>query len=254
MKPIYLLSALFFFSLRAQAPVPLAHGDVPGEPHHHLKIENTYVRAYYVEVPPHGATQLHQHDHDYIFVTLGDSDVTSAVLGKPEVHLILKDGEVHFTRGGFAHVARNNSGAPFRNVTIEFLRPQENPRNRCVTVMPGAPRENCDETNTMGADRRSLFETDQVLVQEWDLGLGPSVTSRTSMTLELERGHQESWLVVGLGPGPMKIQSGKDKARLASGEMFWVASGPKVQFEAPLSETPGARFLLISLKGGVSTK
>ena len=69
---------LLAFSLNAQTPAPLARGDVPGEPHHHLKIENTYVRAYYVEVPPHEETQLHQHDHDYVFVTLGDTDVINA--------------------------------------------------------------------------------------------------------------------------------------------------------------------------------
>src|SRR6266568_2442627 len=83
-------------STRAPEPVPLAHGNVPGEPHHHLKIENEYVRAYYVEVPPHQDTQLHQHDHDYIYVSLGPADVINAVRDKREVHLVLKDGETHF--------------------------------------------------------------------------------------------------------------------------------------------------------------
>ncbi len=111
------------FSLEAQAPepMPLAHGNVPGEPHHHLKIENEDVRVYYVEVPPHQDTQPHQHDHDYIYVSLGPSDVVNAVRDKPEVHLVLKDGETHFTRGGFAHVARNLADTPFRNITIELL-------------------------------------------------------------------------------------------------------------------------------------
>jgi len=89
--------------------MPLAHGNVSGEPHHHLKIENEYVRVYYVEVAPHEATQLHQHDHDYLFVSLGPADVINAVRDKPEVHLVLKDGETHFTRGGFAHVAATSA-------------------------------------------------------------------------------------------------------------------------------------------------
>ena len=78
---------LFCSALKAQEPVPLAHGNVPGEPHHHLKIENEYVRVYYVEAPPHENTLLHQHDHDYIYISLGPSDVVNAIVNKPEIHL-----------------------------------------------------------------------------------------------------------------------------------------------------------------------
>jgi hypothetical protein len=96
---------------------------LPGEPHHHLQIDNEFVRAYYLEVAPHDETQLHQHDHDYIYVSLGPADViNNAVCKKPEVHLSLKNGETRFTHGGFAHVAGNLSDAPFRNVTIELIR------------------------------------------------------------------------------------------------------------------------------------
>ena len=116
-------------SVNAQEPAPLALGNVPGEPHHHLKIENEYVRAYYVEVPPHEARGLHQHDHDYIYISLGPADVVNADREKPEVHLQLKDRETHFTRGGFAHVARNLGDAPFRNVSIALLKPQAEVRN-----------------------------------------------------------------------------------------------------------------------------
>ena len=64
------------------------------------------------------------------------------VRDKPEVHLVLKDGEVHFSRGRFAHVARNLSDAPFRNVTIELLHPQGEVRNRCEKIMD-APLDSC---------------------------------------------------------------------------------------------------------------
>lgn len=147
MKRLFLVLALLFSaSLPAQAPAPLAHGDVPGEPHHHLKIENEYVRAYYVEVPPHEDTRLHQHDHDYLFISLGPADVVNAVLNKPEVHLVLKDGETHFTRGGFAHVARNLSDAPFRNITIELLKPQGEAQNLCAQIILGAATTACNKT------------------------------------------------------------------------------------------------------------
>src|SRR5215471_18820221 len=139
MKPTFCLALLlltFSAITLAQEPVPLAHGNVPGEPHHHLKIENEYVRVYDVEVPPHENTLLHQHDHDYTYVSLGPSDVVNAVLNKPEIHLQLKDGETHFTRGGFAHVARN--------LAIELLKPQGEPYNLCGNILAGDPWH-CDE-------------------------------------------------------------------------------------------------------------
>lgn len=54
------------------------------EPHHHLTTENEYVRLYYVEVPPHENRLLHEHDRDYIYVSLGPS-VVNAILNKPDV-------------------------------------------------------------------------------------------------------------------------------------------------------------------------
>jgi hypothetical protein len=94
------------------------------EHHHHLIIENSYVKAYEVELPPHESTLLHEHDFDYAYVVLGAADVTNAVEGKPEVKLHLPNGAVNFSRGPFAHIARNDGDAPFLNVTIELLQPQ----------------------------------------------------------------------------------------------------------------------------------
>ncbi len=244
MKPIYLLSALFFFSLRAQAPtpVPLARGNTPGEPHHHLKIENSYVRAYYVEVPPHDATQLHQHDHDYIFVTLGDSDVTNAVLGKPEVHLQLKDGEVRFTRGGFAHVARNNSDAPFRNVTIEFLHPQSNLRNRCAVVVPNEPPTLLCHYPRPGAPiahSSELFDTAELVA---DLhSLGPNVRAPGSRS-------KKARLLIFNNDSPIRVElSDKTSKTLQGGDLLWVDAGTRLKIANP-NRKASSRYLSISFK------
>src|SRR5207245_2975109 len=64
---------------------------------------------------------MHRHRHDYVFVTLGASEVSNEVEGKPAAMLTLQDGETRFTPGNFAHIARNLASTPFRNVTIEFL-------------------------------------------------------------------------------------------------------------------------------------
>ncbi len=215
------------FSLRAQAPepAPLAHGSVPGEPHHHLKIENEYVRAHYVEVPPHEATQLHQHDHDYIYISLGPADVINAVLDKPEVHLVLKDGETHFIRGGFAHVARNLSDAPFRNVTIELLKPQRELKNLCGQIAPAAGSAGCDQTVAYGPGGRGSFVVEpqmETLEASLDLvRLGPEAIS-PGVAVPSET------LVVTLNDSEVQINlpgSATKTKMLQAGEMTWIGTG-----------------------------
>ena len=112
---VFLLAA---FTLLAQSTSDV---EITAEPHHHLALENPYVRVFKVEVAPHDATLMHRHGHDYVFVTLGASEVSNEVEGKPPVTLKLQDGETRFTPGDFAHIARNLAATPFRNVTIEFM-------------------------------------------------------------------------------------------------------------------------------------
>src|SRR5947209_2044773 len=80
-----------------QAPTAQTAAAVPitSEPHHHLSLQNDYVKVYEVEVAPHQSTLLHQHDRDYVYITIGDAQVTSAIPGRQEVHLKLADGEAH---------------------------------------------------------------------------------------------------------------------------------------------------------------
>jgi len=95
--------------------------EITAEPHHHLVLQNPWIRAFKVEVAPHAATLMHRHRHDYVFVTLGASEVENDVQGKPPATLKLKDGDTYFLPGGFAHIAKNLLDQPFRNVTIEFM-------------------------------------------------------------------------------------------------------------------------------------
>jgi quercetin dioxygenase-like cupin family protein len=256
MKRRFLVITLFYCaSLPAQAPepVPLAHGNTPGEPHHHLRIENEYVRVYYVEVPPHENTQLHQHDHDYLFVTLGDSDVINAVRDKPEVHLVLKDGETHFTRGGFAHVARNLADTPFRNVTIELLKPQGVPHNRCAKIIDG-PLGNCPnagETRNAIALRTMnvpvpMLETDELLVEAHLVK--PDGTAWT------KAGPEPARLLVSLNNVKLKVGSSDQMWKdMHPGDDIWIYPGAQLSV-TNLSEDTDARFLILTFKDGATTK
>ncbi len=248
-------------SLQAQEAMPLTHGNTPGEPHHHLKIENEYVRVYYVEVPPRENTQLHQHDHDYIYVSLGPSDVVNAIVNKPEIHLQLKDGETHFTRGGFAHVARNLADIPFRNVTIELLKPQGEARNRCATIIDGPPQD-CSQA---GESREAvalrtmnmpvpMFETDEVLLQAMLIKAGSGGAGFSSSP-------EPARLLIALSSARLRIR-GSDQmwTDMRPGDDVWIPSGTSVNFQRINEnvEKPGnnreARFLVLAFKDSVATK
>jgi quercetin dioxygenase-like cupin family protein len=95
--------------------------EITDEPHHHLTLANDYVRVFYVDVPPGESTLTHWHRHDYIYVTLGDTELTNEVVGKPPVSLKLTDGDTRLSPGPFAHLVRNAPGKSFRNVTVELL-------------------------------------------------------------------------------------------------------------------------------------
>ena len=119
--------------------------EITSEPSHHLVLQNEYVRVFDVTVAPQASTLVHRHNSDYLFVTLGDSDVVSARVGEKPAELQLKDGEVRYTPGNFAHAAINKTDLPFHNITIELLKPSTNvvPCISACSVDPN-PREHQD--------------------------------------------------------------------------------------------------------------
>jgi quercetin dioxygenase-like cupin family protein len=100
-----------------QSPVPVA-----SEPRHHLKYENDYVRVFDVVVPPGDATLFHTHANDYLFVSIGDANLKAEVMGNQPGNLILKDGEVRYSKATITHRVGNLSKDTFRNITIEVLK------------------------------------------------------------------------------------------------------------------------------------
>lgn len=149
---------------RAQRAVPVAN-----EPHHHLVYTDERLRVFRVDVPAHSATMLHEHAVDYFWIAVGSSEFVNAVREAPEVRVVAQDGGVHFTRGGFAHLARVDGAQAFQNVTLELPHAQTNPRNLCEPVLPAQPLD-CEAALTRssalfpGAAARPQFETDEVRV------------------------------------------------------------------------------------------
>lgn len=193
----------------ALAQPPASEVAITAEPHHHLVLENAWVRAFQVEVAPHTATLMHRHDHDYVFVTLGASEIENDVAGKPPVSLKLQDGETRFSTGGFAHIAKDLGDAPFRNVTIELLQPGP------ATAGSGdeKPRE------FPGGTLTPVFTKDGVRVSDVRLKAGGSVPKHH---------HDGPHLVVAVTDLSLRSQGeGQTAATLTlkSGEVAWIAGG-----------------------------
>jgi hypothetical protein len=159
------MRAFFMIALMALGAVAvLSQGaavPISEEHHHHLIIENSYVKAYEVEVPPHESTLLHRHDYDYVYIVFGDADITNAVEGKQEVKAHLVDNAVNFVKGPFAHVAGNVGDTPFRNITISLLHKQGEVHIYYPTVA-AALEANARQRNRFGGT--ILLETDDMRV------------------------------------------------------------------------------------------
>lgn len=207
---VLLLAVVALWGQTAEKPVAIT-----AEPSHHLYLENEQVRVFQVEAAPHAATLVHQHDHDYIFVSLGASDIRSEVVGQAPVELKLADGEAHFSKGGFAHRIVNLSDQPFRNVTIELLRKQgeAQPAN-----LP--PARYCNPgSESACVVERYLFCTEKVCVS--DVTLGPGAAT-------IRHSHATDHMVVAVTDVEMTDEiEGQPpvKRSLKAGEVAYVTAG-----------------------------
>lgn len=194
----------------ALAQPPASEVAINAEPHHHLALENAWVRAYQVEVAPHAATLMHRHGPDYVFVTLGAAEIENDVAGKPPVSLKLQDGETRFTAGSFAHIAKNLGDTPFRNVTVELLQPgpataaggDEKPRQAGgATITPLFVKDGVRVSDVRlkagGAIPRHHHDGPHLLVAVTDLNLRNETEGQAAVTRTLKAG-EVAWIPGGI--------------------------------------------------------
>jgi hypothetical protein len=165
--------ALFLLAATLLAAQAAPEVELNSEPHHHLALENKYVRVYNVEVLPHTDTLMHWHRHDYIAVNLGDAEVINVVKDKPPVTVNLHDGQTTFASAAFAHIARNQTDQPFRNVTIEIV-DDATLRNSTAKWDPAKDEDRALETFP-GGTQQILFVKDAIRVSEFELQPGAAV-------------------------------------------------------------------------------
>jgi hypothetical protein len=237
------------FAQQAEQP-----GGVPltSEAHHHLVFSNSEVRAFYVVIPPGDHTLIHRHDVDYVWVGLGEGKVVNKTVNKPEVHLASEDAALHFTRGPLAHAARNEGDGVYRNVTIELLHSQNNPRNLCEQVFEDK-ETNCVAATagvvkeSAGVSLQPLFETDEIRFDLLTVDKGKEVTINGSKT---------SPLVIALEQTVSKATTrGTGETALSSREFkdgSVTSSQPNETMKLRNTGTTRARFLVFEFKPGAS--
>jgi quercetin dioxygenase-like cupin family protein len=188
---------------------------ITAEPHHHLLLENEQVRVWLAEVAPNDATLLHRHAHDYVFVSLGESNVQNEVAGKPPAILKMQDGETRFAAGGFAHIARDLASTPFRAIAVEIM--QDEAAHK--TPPPAWDEDRALHVFT-GGTQHIMFVEDGVRVSEDELQPGATIPSHH---------HTGPHLVVAVTDlnfrSDIEGQATPRPIQIKSGDVKWVPGG-----------------------------
>jgi quercetin dioxygenase-like cupin family protein len=230
-KPWIVVIFASFLALGAQQTQEV---EITSEPSHHQVLQNEFVKVFDVTVAPRASTLVHRHNHDYLFVTLGDSDVISARPGEQPVSLKLKDGETRFTPGNFAHAAINESDKPFHNLTIELLKTSTGVKTCTEScAMPVA----C----TPAPDKACPSIERKISSDQWTVAL---VTMPPASGLE-KHTHTKPHFVVAVSDLDLTQQVGDEvrHTKIPAGGYAWVPAG--VTHTLTNSGTQTARFVAI---------
>jgi hypothetical protein len=235
-------------SLSAQA-APADPVSLSEEPHHHLLLQNDFVNVFSVVVAPHDTTWLHKHDLPVLTVTIGAVEFVNAVPGKADAQVHLPDGATRYSPGKFTHAVRTDTGVAFRNVTVEFRKPQDAPRNLCYKVLdaplncPPQPAPTNGASAESSQDEVPYFETDQLQVDLIRVRADHQYAEETP---------KRNALLVALSDA--NLDATVDRRRtppVREGDVLWLPAGThrKVVDAAGSSSS----FLLISFKDSAAT-
>jgi hypothetical protein len=232
-----ILASLFGASAQESPELP-----VESESHHHLVLENAYVRVLYVEIPPHETTLRHHHDFPYVSVPPGiigdDAAGPPAAALSPEPYL----PHVAYAPGNFSHAVANPGDTPLRNVAVELLKPQGVVRNRCAAILASQPAENCEAASLHAADafkRTALLESDEILVEAWKLAPGSTIAPANRDFDSLICG------VAGVVAAGGSARAPDDPALWSRGGVLWLPAGSRMAFA---SGPGGGHFVAILFK------
>jgi quercetin dioxygenase-like cupin family protein len=187
-----------------QSNSPQSAVEIKGEPRHHFKFENEYVRVWDVTVPAGDVTLWHAHRNDNVVVILGEAKLHIETAGAPPAESLWRFGEVKFGKATYVHRAMNIGTTPFHNLTIELLKTPPNEQEQ------SKPKES--------TVRAPVLENERLRVYRVSLAPGQSTSLHT---------HLLPGLAVAITAGEIEIttegKSKPDRLTLPVGDVRWRA-------------------------------
>ena len=234
--------ALFLSCLLAAAQSSAPEVEITAEPHHHQVFANKQVRIFCVEIPAHGETLMHWHRHDYVYINLGEAQVSNEVKGKQPVTAKLHDGDAGLISASFAHVAKNLSDTPFRNVDVELLHddalrrlPKPSEDERALKVLEGGTQQ-------------VLWVKDGVRASEFELQPNAAVPSQAKSRAMVLVALNDLDLLLNDPRSHDAHEPGAPQLHMKAGEAKWIAAG----FKHPIVNAGKgvARFVTLEMPPG----
>jgi quercetin dioxygenase-like cupin family protein len=100
------------------------------DPEHHLVLENEFVQAFRVTLPPGKSTGMHVHAYDDAAVRLSETTIRLDAPGKPaateQVHVGVATARAN-EKTPYTHRVNNVGSAPFDVIDVQVLRRPEGP-------------------------------------------------------------------------------------------------------------------------------
>jgi quercetin dioxygenase-like cupin family protein len=233
LKILLLLFALPLLAQEAQAPV-----EITSEPHHHLVLENMFVRAFAVSLDPGNTSLLHHHGHDYLSISIGDAQIMNAKQGAQPVAGNFKDGDTRFTPAGVVHAITNTGKTPFRNATVELLGPTTNAKACTESCAVPVPCDSAQKSSCVSVVK--LFSADQWSVTLVTLPPGAKYAQHT---------HLANFLVVPLTDSDVAMRNQDQPETVMhskTGELTW--NNPVVHTITNTGKT-AARTVVLEFRG-----
>lgn len=208
---------------------------VEQEPFHAPNFRNEHVQVLEVQIPPHQATRLHRHAHQYLTVALTDSTLTSIVAGQPAATGQHHRGDVWMDEP-VEHTVRNDGDTPFRAVVVSFFARQGTPK-----PVTRKPSRYCNPKSTTACvTERYLFCTDRVCVSEVEMGPG---------AMTMKHSHSTAHMVIAVSDLEMKDWiEGRPSAEIRtqkSGQVLYLDAGITHQIE---NGPKAVKFITVSWK------
>lgn len=231
-----LIAAVLFLTAFAMAQQTQQPVEITSEPSHHLVLDNLFVRAFAVNIPPKASTLMHRHGHDYLSVALGESEIENVKQGAQPATAKFKDGQVGFAPAGLIHLVRNTGDQPFRNITIELMQPTSH--QKPCTASCDIP-VNCPQ-GTSCASVTEVMSSDQWSVTQVSIPAGGVYPQHT---------HLANFLVVPLSDLDVTIRNQdqpETSAKSKPGDVIW--NNPAVHSVRNNGSSP-ARLVIIEFRG-----